>query len=288
LQRAVNHFSVVTLCIPVLLVFSPALKTALTLALHDDRYLQVAVAPLVCLFLIFRQRTEIFSQAHFSPRIGIPLLLLALAGAVVVFHSPADKSIRLPLAMLVVILACLAAFIFCYGTRAFRIVLYPLSCLLLTIPFPAPWMDRVAAGLQHGSASVSYALLRASGIPVLRHELLFSLPGVNFEVGPECSGIRSSLALTLVAILAGFLCLRSGWARSALILVTIPIALFKNAVRIAAISILGAYVDRVFIDGPFHHRYGGLVFSTLGTVLFVLILIGLQNIERRHRIPAGI
>jgi exosortase/archaeosortase family protein len=82
-----------------------------------------------------------------------------------------------------------------------------------------------------------------------------------------------------VAIIAGYIYLRSGWARWMLILFTIPIALLKNAVRITVISILGAYVDRAFVDGPFHHRYGGLVFTVVGVVLFVAVLAGLQRIE---------
>jgi exosortase/archaeosortase family protein len=85
----------------------------------------------------------------------------------------------------------------------------------------------------------------------------------------------------IVAIVAGYIYLRSGWARLALILMTIPIALFKNAVRIVGISTLAAYVNRIFIDGAFHHVYGGLLFSVVGMAIFVVVLAGLQKIERR-------
>jgi len=91
----------------------------------------------------------------------------------------------------------------------------------------------------------------------------------------------------MVAIVAGYLYLRSGWTRSALMLLTIPIALLKNAIRIVAISTLAAYVDRIFIDGPFHHVYGGLVFSLAGVAIFVLVLAGLQAIERSGRPAIG-
>ena len=181
----------------------------------------------------------------------------------------------------------MAAFVLCYGMQSFRAGIYPLCCMFLMIPLLPSWMDRIAAVLQHGSAAISYEILRLSGIPVWRRGMLFSLPGLDFEVGPECSGIRSSLAMMMVAIVAGYVYLRSGWARSALILLTIPIILFKNSVRIVVISTLGAYVDRVFIDGPFHHRYGGLLFSVVGVVLLVLVLAGLQKIEMRRRSYGG-
>jgi exosortase len=287
-SQVAHSLSIYAICLLTLLVFWPSLKTAIRLALSDDRYLQIVVAPLMCSFLIFRQRTEIFAQARYSPRIGIPLLSLAmLLGIVSVYRNPGSESAGLLLAVFGIVLVWISAFVLCYGLQSFRAGIYPLGCLFLMVPLPPSWMDRIAAGLQYGSATVSYEILRLSGIPVLRHGLHFSLPGLDFEVAPECSGIRSGLALIMVAIVAGYVYLRSGWARSALILLTVPIVLFKNAVRIVVISTLGADVDRVFIDGPLHHRYGGLVFTVVGTALFVLVLAGLQKIEKRRPMPIG-
>jgi exosortase len=271
------------ICLATLLVFWPSLKVIIGLAVRDDRYLQVILAPLVCLFLIYQKRTEIFAQARYSLRRGIPLLFLALlVGIVAEFAGGGVESNSLPTAVFAIILAWMAAFVLCYGKDSFLAALYPLSCLCLIIPLPPLWMGRIATGLQHGSAALSFRILRLSGIPVFRRGMVFSLPGLDFEVAPECSGIRSSLALMIVAVVVGYFNLRSAWARSALILMTVPIALFKNAVRIVGISTLGAYVDRVFIDGPFHHRYGGPLFSVVGITIFVLVLAGLQKIERRR------
>lgn len=282
-SQAAQKLTIFAIGLPALLLFWPGLKAAVDLALRDDRYLQILIAPLMCSFLLFRQRAEILSQARPSPRTGIPLLLLAvLLGIVSVYRGPGTSDIDLLLAVLAFVLVWMAAFLTCYGKRSFRMALYPLCCLFLAVPLPPSWMDWLAAGLQRGSAEISFALLRLSGIPVLRHGMQFSLPGLDFEVAPECSGIRSSLTLTMVAIFFGYVYLRSGWARLALTLLTIPIVLFKNALRITVISTLGAYVNRIFVDGPFHHRYGGLVFSIAGVTLFVLVLVGLQKIERRR------
>jgi exosortase len=266
-----------------LLLFWPSLKTALGLALRDDRYLQIVLAPLMSSFLVFWQRTEIFSQARYSPRVGIPLLSVAvLLGLASAFHEPGSESAGLLLEILAMVLIWMAGFVLCYGVQSFWAALYPLCCLFLMLPLPPSWMDRINTVFQYGSAEGSYRLLRLSGIPVLRHGVQFSLPGLNFEIAPECSGIRSSLALLMVAIVAGYVYLRSPWARLALIFLTVPIVILKNAVRIAVISALGAYVDRAFVDGPFHHQYGGLLFSLLGVALFVLALTILQKVERQR------
>lgn len=274
-EATTRYLFLAALLVIALFLFWPSLISALGLAIHSDRYLQVALAPLVTSFLIFWDRKTIFQQARYSPAVGIPLVACAILLGILF------RSRSLPLAVLSMVLLALSAFLLCFGPRSFRAALYPLCCLFVTIPFPVEWMNRVATNLQYGSAAVSYAILRVTGIPVFRHDLVFSLPGLDFEVAPECSGIHSSLALLMISLVASYLYLRSGWSRLALILLTIPIALFKNAARIVTLAVLGAYVDRIYIDGPLHHKYGGLVFSVLGAILFVLVLAGLLYLERQ-------
>jgi exosortase len=267
-------------------MFGPSLKSIIGLGLHDDRYLQIVVAPLACGLLLFVQRAEIFPRATYSPQVGVPLVSGALLlGAWAVSAKPAEGSLLS--AVFAMILMWMAAFVWCCGAESFRAGFYPLSCLFLMIPFPASWMDQIAAGLQHGSAAAAYRILRLTGIPVFRHGMVFSLPGLDFEVGLECSGIHSSLALMMIAIVAGYFCLRSWWTRTTLIVLTIPIALLKNAIRIVVITVMGARVDRAFFDGPFHHRYGGAIFSLVAVALFVAALASLQRVERGVCVPRG-
>src|SRR5271165_2240821 len=208
-NRTSSHLSAFTICLTTLLLFWPALKADVTLALGDDRYLQIVLAPLMCLFLLFLTGGEILSQARYSPGLGIPLLSLAILMGIACMYVQAGPA----LTNFAIVLTWTSGFIFCYGVRSFLAGFYPVCCLFLMIPLPAAWMDGITAALQHGSAAVSYEMLRLFGIPVLRHGMIFSIPGLNFEVAPECSGIRSSLALLVIAIVAGYAYLRSGWAR---------------------------------------------------------------------------
>jgi len=263
-----------------LLLFGPTLKSIVSLGLHDDRYLQIVVAPLACLALILWERTEIFSRVTYSPQVGIRVLSVsALLGVLAVLAKPGVENGE-GMEIVAMILMWMGAFLFCCGIESFRAALYPLCCLFLMVPLPSAWMDRAAMFLQRGSAATSYRILRMTAIPVLRHGMTFSLPGLDFEVAPECSGLHSSLALMMVAIVASYIFLRSGWSRAALIALTVPTAIIKNATRIVVIAVLGARVDRWFIDGPFHHRYGGIIFSAVAVALFVLFLAVLQKIER--------
>jgi exosortase len=266
----------------VLILCWPPISAAVDLGLHDDRCVQIVAAPLLFAFLMYWERNRILPKAAWSPIVGMPLLSLALLMYFVFLRrtSYGSEGGRLAPAVLSVILAWMAGFVFCYGLRSLRAAFFPLCCLLLMIPVPASAMDKLTAGLQHGSAMLSYQMLPLAGIPVFAQGMRMSLAGLEIEVAPECSGIRSFLALALIGLLAARVCLRSNWSRFALVVSTIPIAILKNALRISVIASLSAYVDRAFLYGPIH-RYGGLVFTPLGVALLVAFLAALQRFEVR-------
>ena len=280
-QRSANAEKAAILWAAVLLLCWTPLRAAVKLGLHDERYLQMVAAPFLVVFLLYWERHRIFPGAAWSVRAGAPLL--AVAVSIYLFLRGAS----LALSIFGVVLVAMAAFILCFGLRSFRAALFPLGCLLLLIPVPAWVMDNITAGLQRGSAVMSYQMLRLAGIPVFADGMRMSLKGLEIEVAPECSGIHSCIALALVGLLAGRVYLRSNWKVLALVVSTIPIAILKNAVRISVLSSLGAYVNPAFLHGPLHHQYGGLVFAPLGVVLLALLLVGLQSSESwGQRAPA--
>lgn len=149
---------------------------------------------------------------------------------------------------------------FLYGCNALRRATFPFLFLLFMIPIPDFLMKQIIYALQVGSVTVSEILLTLSGVPFQREGFFFLLPGVRFEVAEECSGIRSSLALLITGILAGHFFLDRLRKKALLALLVFPITVFKNAVRIMTLSLLGEYVDIGFLTGGFLHRSGGFVF----------------------------
>jgi exosortase len=263
------------------LLFRTALGTVANLAFHDDRYVQIALAPLLCAFLLFWERTRIFPLARYSPRQGIPLLVSAVLLGLFLDQRTGMTSSGIALGTALLIVAWMMAFLLCWGLRSFRAALFPLCCLFLMIPPPAALLDRITAGLQSASTSMSYWMFRLAGMPIFAEGTRFSLPGLDIDIQPECSGIRSTLALTLMALLVGRLFLRSGWRQLALVFVAIAISVFKNAARITVIASLGAYVNRAFLHGSLH-RNGGVVFTLLGIAMFMPLLSALQRSDLYH------
>jgi exosortase len=186
----------------------------------------------------------------------------------------------LSLAVFSFLVVLIAGFVLSYGSKAFRAAVFPLLFLFLMVPIPGFLLEGIVFALQRGSAEVTDALFKLSGVPVIRQGFTFSLASVTIEIAHECSGIRSSLALFITSLLVGYGFLRSNWRRALLSVSAILAAIVKNGVRIVTLSLLGTYVDAGFLTGELHHRYGGLVFSLLALGVLIPVLWLLQKSER--------
>jgi exosortase len=279
--RFARHHVGFAACFLVLaLVFHVALMAWVKLSLEDTRYSHILTIPVISLGLLYFARSSVFRTLSFSP---LPSTLLLIPGILSYWTaqnlpSSGDSNYRLSLVVLAILFTWGAAFVLCYGIQCFRAAAFPLVFLLFMIPLPVVIMDNVILLLQKGSAEVSYVLFKLLGIPVFRNGFTFTLPGVDIEVAKECSGIRSTVALLITGVLAGHIFLYSSWRKTLLALLTIPIAILKNAVRIVTISWLGVYVDRGFLHGNLH-RYGGVPFALVALAILGPILIALQRTE---------
>jgi exosortase len=251
------------------------------LALDDERYSHILLIPIISLILIYIRRNEIFYRAQPAPSAGMWLLVLGsgVYGAALLAGSWLDPGTKLLFAVIALLTVWMGAFLLSYGTEAFRQAEFALLFLLLMVPVPSWILDKAVVALQHGSAAVTFVLFKLLRIPVLAQGVRFSLPGVDIEVAQECSGIRSCVSLIVTSVLAGYVFLRSAYSRLSLVLLAIPIAIVKNAIRITTISWLGLYVNRDFFFGALHKR-GGLLFALLAVIMmlpFVYLFRGWES-----------
>ena len=108
--------------------------------------------------------------------------------------------------------------------------------------------------------------------------MTFVLPGLELNVAPECSGIRSTLVLLITGIIAGGMFLRGRWSRLVLAAVFYPIGVLRNGLRIVTIALLSIHVDPTIMDGPVHTR-GGPPFFALSLVPLFGVLFILRRVE---------
>ena len=256
----------------VVLAFWITLSEIFQLGLKHDHYSHILVIPAISGIFIYLDRHKIFRPGPALSNLGVTVLLawLALGMGVQSSFRSLLPALHLALIGVCVVLLWLAGFVFIYGWEAFRAARFPLLLLFLMVPLPDVILGKIILGLQVASTQGAYLLFDLVRVPVTRQGFVLLLPGLQVEVASQCSGIRSSIALFITALLVGHLFLPTCGKKLLLIVLAIPLLIFKNSLRIVVLCLLSLHVDRSFLHGRLH-TYGGGVFF----LITLMVLAGI-------------
>jgi exosortase len=253
------------------------------LAMNDDTSSHVLLVPLIAAWLIYSESAKKGDSPlppPASPWAVALFFLGALACALFAWQCasciPKD---RLAAYILSLILFLAAGFVLVLGARKAKASFFPLAFLLFMVPIPEFILQRLIYGLQWGSALIAEILFNLSGAPVLRDGFIFRLPKMSIEVAQECSGIRSSLALLILAVLVAHFSFRPMWKKLVFVAAGLLMMLIKNGIRIATLTLLANYVDPDFLYGKLHQQ-GGIVFFLIGLALLLPVFFYLRRGEQ--------
>jgi exosortase len=269
-------------CVAAGLMFYEPFRDLLQSSLRSDYYTHIILIPFISAFLLYQNKKDLFNSVSYGLYIGIPLVLAGIALYVFGrinegYFNQNDYSSLMAFSAVIVLNG---SFILFYGIRTFKAAAFPLLFLALMIPVPVFLMDQIIYSLQVGASEFSNLLFKISGVPYVREGFVFHLPNVSVQVAPQCSGIRSSMALLITSILAGHMFLKTGWKKAALVLCVIPVTFFKNAVRIVTLTLLGAYVNIRILTSSSLHSDGGIIFFILALFIMAPILYYLRKSEK--------
>ena len=265
------------------------LNTTLVLAANDDQYTHIFLIVPVCAALVFLEWRSVDGALKPSVPLGSALILLAsIIGCFSSFGAGrVSPDVRLSLNMAALVTWWIAAFVFFFGSRIARTLVFPLCFLYWLIPIPENILNGVVSGLQRSSAWTARELFILAGVPVSQNGVLLYIPRLTIEVAKECSSIRSTLMLVVTGMVLAHLFLRSMSRKILVVLATIPLSIARNGFRIFALSMLGIHVDPGFLFGNLHHR-GGIVFFVLALAAILFLLWMLRRSEdQRPLAPAS-
>jgi exosortase C (VPDSG-CTERM-specific) len=270
-------------------LFSPTLYHLLVFARNDDLYSYILLVPFVSAYAAWQKRTALPRRVRQQSR--WPSLALLGSGILLACYGlwrnrwgvPTQDELALSMTAFLVSFGGIGLWFF--GPAGMRVLRFPFLFLIFLIPIPTALLSAIELVLQHGSAAAARGLFFASGTPVYYHDLGFQLPVITLRVAPECSGIRSTLALALVSLVTAHFFLRSPLHRAALICAVVPLAMVRNGFRIFTIGELCVQSGPQMIDS-YAHRHGGPLFFALSLVPFFLLAVLLRRRERARRISA--
>jgi exosortase/archaeosortase family protein len=134
---------------------------------------------------------------------------------------------------------------------------------------------------------VSSALLNGLGISVTRLGTALHVNaggGFSLDVAHPCSGLRYLVAMIALTTAYAYFTQRGALRRVTLSILSIPLAMIGNIVRIVLIATVGVWFGAEIAVG-FYHDYSGYVVFGVSTLL--MIWIG-GMLQRGSRIPDGV
>ena len=231
---------------------------------HDDNYSHGFLIVPVSAYFAWERRHRL-AAAPFQP--SVLGLIIVLGSALTLIAGILGAELFLSRVSMIGMVA--GTVLFVLGWQHLRILMFPIAFLLLMVPIPAIIFNQIAFPLQLLASRFGETALQLSSIPVLREGNIIVLPNTTLEVAEACSGIRSLVSLLTLGILYGYFADSRMWVRTAIALVTIPIAIVSNGLRVAGTGVAARYYGPEAATGFLHTFSGWMVFLFAFGLMFV-------------------
>jgi exosortase D (VPLPA-CTERM-specific) len=244
------------------------------------------IIPVLSAYLIWRRRAELRDLPFTGSWLGLALIALGLVlrfvGQVTTMQTIQHYAFLIVLYGLILALT---------GPVIFRRLWMPLLILVFAVPLPSFFNNELSLQLQFLSSELGVWVIRAAGISVLLEGNIIDLGNYQLEVAEACSGLRYLLPLMTLAFIVAYLFRGPVWKRSIIFLVSIPVTVVMNSLRIGFIGITVEHWGTAMAEGALHDFEGWLVFmlSTATVVLtaFCLARIGRSKVVWRDAFQLG-
>lgn len=254
-----------TLVVLVGWLYAPILYRLVRQWWTDPNFSHGFFVPAFSAFIVWQNRDRLKQIRRQPSTSGLVIILLSLLMLVVGIFG-----VELFLSRISLIFLIAGMVIFFLGWAMLRAILFPLAFLALMIPIPAIVFGQITFPLQIFASKIAAWTLPFCGVPVLREGNIINLPLMPLEVAQACSGIRSLMSLTTLAIIYGYLMEPRLGIRFVLALAAVPIAVAANALRVVGTGLVVQYWDPDKAEGFFHLFSGWLVFVVSLLMLFAL------------------
>jgi exosortase len=256
-------------CAPVacafVIAYGPVLAGLWRDWLSDDNYAHGLLVVPIALYFAWLRRERLAALPLQPSAAGG---LFVLGGLALLLVGTAGIEFFLMRVSILPVLAGIVVFV--AGWAHLRVLAFPIAFLILMIPLPALVFNQIAFPLQLVATRVGVSALEALAIPVLREGNVIILATTTLEVAEACSGIRSLMSLTTVAVVLGCLGDDRRWSRALLVASAVPVAIAANGARVAGVGVIAHVYGTEAATGFLHGFSGWLLFAVSLVMLLAL------------------
>jgi exosortase len=156
-----------------------------------------------------------------------------------------------------------------WGFRRLQTMAFPFLLLLTMVPLPALVYNAAAAPLQLFASTVATEIAQFLGVSIYRDGNVIHLATTSLGVAEACSGLNSLSSLVVGSLLLGFLEEASIPGRILLVMLSVPLAIAVNVLRVAGTAVLADYQPQ-YAMGFYHLLSGWLIFVVGFGMLWLL------------------
>lgn len=155
-----------------------------------------------------------------------------------------------------------------YGMPTVRRLWFPLAYLLAMVPLPHEFLNVITFPLQGFSVKMAALLLTPLGDVTTRGTRI-QLTNYTLDVVAPCSGLTIVLPLFILSLYYLYIVDAPLWKKVFLALLTLPVAMIVNAVRVALIGVVGEFYGTKAADT--FHDYSGILTVIAGFAALIFI-----------------
>lgn len=224
--------------------------------------------PLISLYFIW-ERKHILAITPVRPCWPVlPVLVLFVLLSIYGILGSSGNISRPALPVLIILFI-----IFCFGVQIFKKAALGICFLIFMIPLPEVLDRTIGVFLKSLSSQMGGLFLQALGYSVHVSGNVIDLGVTQLQVVDACSGLRFLFPLIALGVVYGYFFEKVLWKRVACVLITIPIAILTNVLRIGIAGILTYNYGTVMAEGFFHDFQGWAIFMVSLVFLFIFSLI---------------
>lgn len=236
--------------------------------------------PFLVLAFVYIGWKTIAKQPVRPSLIGLVGIIIFLACYLIAIRAKQPRMILVGLPFLLVgVSQCL------FGWKVTRYALFPSFFLWFAMPLPG--VEQATTFLQIWVTKMCFFTGKVLGmdIAVRGNEIVSTTDSWNMDIAEGCSGIRSLMALVMIAAIYGYFTQKALWKKIVIFCSALPLAMLGNYGRIVTIMFLNEAGYGEFAVGAYHNWAGLLIFFPIALAgLFLLDrLLNPRKIKLRSR-----
>ena len=143
--------------------------------------------------------------------------------------------------------------------------------LLFAVPPPRMWLDRLTFPLKQFVSTAATQMLQPLGIPVAHEGVVIYVAQYQLLVEDACAGMNSIFGLLAISLFYIYLMRGGSWWYSLMLgVLSVPIAILANIIRIVILILLTYYAGDDVAQGFLHMVAGVFVFATALVLMFAV------------------